>query len=182
MAIELDPKFSKAYARRARCQAALSQFEAAIADFNKAMEFDPNDRDLAKELRATEQSMLKEKEREKDLYYVLGVSKNATERDLKLAYHKLSLVWHPDKAAGKTEAEIEASERKFKVISDAYQILKDPAKRQEYDFKQSVSNLNTRAFGSFAESSLMSVSERESTHISEIFGKEESPLRMKSGF
>ncbi|OGE30927.1 hypothetical protein A2631_04575 [Candidatus Daviesbacteria bacterium RIFCSPHIGHO2_01_FULL_44_29] len=63
----------------------------------------------------------------KDYYEILGVSKAATDTELKSAYRKLARQFHPD--VNKTP---EAAER-FKEVSDAYQILSDPRKRQTYD-------------------------------------------------
>jgi DnaJ family protein B protein 12 len=63
----------------------------------------------------------------KDLYDILGVNKSATEADLKKAYRKLALQFHPDKckAPGATDA--------FKAIGKAFSILSDPKKREQYD-------------------------------------------------
>jgi molecular chaperone DnaJ len=63
-----------------------------------------------------------------DYYSVLGVAKNASEDDLKKAYRKLAMQYHPDKNHGKPEAE-----KKFKAINEAYDVLKDPQKRAAYD-------------------------------------------------
>ncbi|MEX1052625.1 MAG: DnaJ C-terminal domain-containing protein [Patescibacteria group bacterium] len=64
-----------------------------------------------------------------DFYDILGVSKNSTQQEIKSAYRKLALKWHPDK--NKTnEAEAEA---KFKEINKAYEVLADPKKREMYD-------------------------------------------------
>lgn len=65
---------------------------------------------------------------QKDYYKSLGVSKNAGAGDIKKAYRKLALKYHPDKAAGD-----KAKEEKFKEISEAYAVLSDPEKRKEYD-------------------------------------------------
>lgn len=64
----------------------------------------------------------------KDYYDVLGVSKNATADELKAAFRKLALQFHPDRNPGN-----KASEESFKEINEAYEILSDPKKRQQYD-------------------------------------------------
>lgn len=63
-----------------------------------------------------------------DYYNILGVNREATLDDIKKAYRKLALKYHPDKTKGDAAAEI-----KFKQINEAYQILSDPAKRTQYD-------------------------------------------------
>ncbi|ESL09821.1 TPR-repeat protein [Trypanosoma rangeli SC58] len=134
-AIQLDPEFSKAYARRARCHQQLSNFVAATRDFKSAIQYDPNDHELARELRNCEHGLTKEAEREKDYYYVLGVSRNSSEREIKLKYRELSLRWHPDKCVGLPDEERVQAERKFKIIGEAHSTLIDPVKRREYELK-----------------------------------------------
>ena len=65
----------------------------------------------------------------KDYYSILGVPKNAAEKDIKSAYRKLARKWHPD-ANLKNPKE---AEEKFKEISEAYEVLGDPEKRKKYD-------------------------------------------------
>jgi curved DNA-binding protein CbpA len=65
-----------------------------------------------------------------DYYEVLGVSKNAKEKEIKSAYRKLALKYHPDKAA---EDEKESSEKIFVKVSEAYAVLSDDKKRKIYD-------------------------------------------------
>ena len=64
----------------------------------------------------------------RDYYDVLGVGKNASPEDLKSAYRKLAVKYHPDKNPGDTKAE-----DKFKEASEAYGILSDKEKKQNYD-------------------------------------------------
>lgn len=69
----------------------------------------------------------------KNYYDILGVSKDASEADIKKAYKKLALKYHPDRQNGKSEAEKKEAEDKFKEINEANDVLSDPKKRQEYD-------------------------------------------------
>jgi molecular chaperone DnaJ len=64
----------------------------------------------------------------KDPYSVLGVSKSATQDEVKKAYRKLAMQYHPDKNKGDKKAE-----DKFKEVSTAYEVLGDAKKRKEYD-------------------------------------------------
>jgi len=64
----------------------------------------------------------------KDYYQTLGISRNATEEDIKKAYRKLALKYHPDRNPGDKR-----SEEKFKEINEAYACLSDPQKRANYD-------------------------------------------------
>lgn len=64
----------------------------------------------------------------RDYYEVLGVAKDATKEDIKRAYRKLAIQYHPDKNPGDKEAE-----EKFKEATEAYEVLGDDQKRQTYD-------------------------------------------------
>ena len=64
----------------------------------------------------------------RDYYEVLGVDKNATEDEIKKAYRKIAIKYHPDRNPGNKEAE-----EKFKEAAEAYDVLHDPQKRQQYD-------------------------------------------------
>jgi len=64
----------------------------------------------------------------KDYYKILGVDRKASEDEIKRAYRKLALQYHPDRNAGDKQAE-----EKFKEINEAYQVLSDPDKRARYE-------------------------------------------------
>jgi molecular chaperone DnaJ len=63
-----------------------------------------------------------------DLYTTLGVDKTASDDDIKKAYRKLAMQYHPDRNGGSKEAE-----EKFKEVTEAYDVLRDPQKRAAYD-------------------------------------------------
>src|SRR5260370_34197970 len=63
-----------------------------------------------------------------DFYEILGVAKAADADELKRAYRKLAMQFHPDRNAGDQSAE-----QKFKAVSEAYDVLKDDQKRAAYD-------------------------------------------------
>lgn len=65
----------------------------------------------------------------KDYYAILGVGKTADDAELKKAYRKLAMKWHPDKNPDNREQ----AEAKFKEVSEAYEVLTDPQKREIYD-------------------------------------------------
>src|SRR5262245_20600004 len=65
----------------------------------------------------------------KDYYKILGVDKNASETEIKKAYHKLVLKWHPDRNPNNKEQ----ANTKIKEINEAKEVLLDKEKRQKYD-------------------------------------------------
>ncbi|MHC4607136.1 MAG: DnaJ domain-containing protein, partial [Planctomycetota bacterium] len=84
----------------------------------------------------------------RDYYEVLGVERGASQEDVKGAYRKLALKYHPDHNQGDKEAE-----QKFKEISQAYDVLSDPEKRAKYDQfgHDGLRGFATRDFGSFED-------------------------------
>lgn len=84
----------------------------------------------------------------KDYYEILGVSKSATADEIKRAYRKLALAHHPDRNEGSE------NEKRFKEVNEAYQVLSNPQKRQQYDqygqtFDQAGGNGGAGGFGGF---------------------------------
>lgn len=70
---------------------------------------------------------------QKDYYAILGVDKNASEDDIKKAYRKLAMKYHPDRWVNDSDEAKKAAEQKFKEVAEANEVLSDPQKRQMYD-------------------------------------------------
>ena len=81
----------------------------------------------------------------RDPYEVLGVSRDATEKDITKAYHQLAWKLHPDRNPGDKEAEA-----KFKEVQNAYEILSDPGKRSNFDRFGSPDGAKGAGFGGFS--------------------------------
>jgi curved DNA-binding protein len=79
----------------------------------------------------------------KDYYQILGVPRGATDEEIKKAYRKLAMQYHPDRNPGKEEW----ANKKFKEINEAYGALGDPQKRKQYDQFGTVGNIGD-VFGS----------------------------------
>ena len=69
----------------------------------------------------------------RDYYEVLGVDRNASANDIKKAYRKLAIQYHPDKQHDKSDAEKKEAEEKFKEAAEAYSVLSDADKKARYD-------------------------------------------------
>lgn len=82
----------------------------------------------------------------RDYYEVLGIDKNASEDEIKKAYRKLAIKYHPDRNPDSKEAE-----EKFKEAAEAYDVLHDPQKRQQYD-QFGFNAPGAGGFGGFGES------------------------------
>ena len=87
----------------------------------------------------------------RDYYEILGVGKNATDEEIKKAFRKLALEFHPDRNKSK------GAEDKFKEINEAYQVLSDPEKRSSYDqfghdgVKANFQDFDFQNFGGFGD-------------------------------
>jgi molecular chaperone DnaJ len=91
----------------------------------------------------------------KDFYETLGISKEASESEIKKAYRKKAMKYHPDKYSNATTKEKDDAEHNFKEINDAYQVLSDGEKKSKYDrfghdaFSQGGSGSGAGGFGGF---------------------------------
>ena len=81
----------------------------------------------------------------RDYYEVLGVSRNASTEELKKAYRKVAMKYHPDRNQGDKQAE-----NKFKEASEAFEILGDQEKRSRYDqFGHAAEGMGSSGMGGF---------------------------------
>ncbi|KAF9273096.1 hypothetical protein BGZ88_004103 [Linnemannia elongata] len=105
-------------------------FEEAIRDFTKAQELaGGQDREIHEKL-SKAQRLLKQSQ-QKDYYKILGVSRSATPREIKKAFRKQALLWHPDTYRG--ELSPDQVEKKMAGLNEAYEVLSDPELRARFD-------------------------------------------------
>ncbi|ETN46126.1 uncharacterized protein HMPREF1541_00310 [Cyphellophora europaea CBS 101466] len=125
-ALKLDPTYTKAKRTRAKATGESGDWEQAVKDLKALSEENAGDHDIAKELRNAELELKKSKR--KDYYKILGVDKDAGDKDIERAYKKKAALYHPDKTQGDKE-----KEAIFKDCLEAKEILTDPQKRTMYD-------------------------------------------------
>jgi DnaJ family protein C protein 7 len=118
-ALRLDPTYIKAQKMRAKAHGGAGNWQEAVSDYKAVAEANPGEKGIREDIRRAEFEL--KKAQRKDYYKILGVSKDATETDLKKAYRKLAIKYHPDK-----NREGEAGDEKFKEIGEAYETLIDP--------------------------------------------------------
>ena len=129
-AIECNPDYAKAYVKRGEINTELENLEEAVRDFENAKKISPTEFGVQQKLK---EAKLKLKQAQRKNYYkILGVEKTAQPDEIKKAYRKLALKWHPDKNSGSDEDKAKA-EKMFKDIGEAYAVLSDPQKRDRYD-------------------------------------------------
>lgn len=160
--LEIDPDFVKVLLRRADLYLKMEKYQEAVNDLEKAQQLDSGNSGMPavhscvrgniaivtcgvrrpilrlialSEIRAQLRNAKLElkKSQRKDYYKILGVSKNGSESEIKTAYKKLALKHHPDKNSSADLKEVAEAEAKFKEINEAYSVLSDPQKREQYD-------------------------------------------------
>ncbi|XP_055636030.1 dnaJ homolog subfamily C member 7 isoform X2 [Toxorhynchites rutilus septentrionalis] len=137
-ALNLNEKYMKALLQRAKLHYNLENFEECVKDYEKALKFEKTVE--LKNLLKDAKLQLKKSKR-KDYYKILGVSKQATEDEIKKAYRKRALVHHPDRHANSSEEEKKEQERKFKEVGEAYTVLSDAGKKTRYDSGYDIDDL-----------------------------------------
>lgn len=112
-ALELDPNYTKAALRRAKCYMETEQYEKAIRDYERILKSDPSNMEYSQLL----QEAKRELKKPKSLYEILGVKSDANNDQIKKAYHLKALLHHPDRHSSASEEEKKMHETKFKMVS-----------------------------------------------------------------
>lgn len=129
-ALKINEKYLKAILKRAKCHYDLENYEECVKDYENALKLEKT-MEIRNLLRDAKLQLKKSKR--KDYYKILGVSKNASDTEIKKAYRKRALVHHPDRHANASDQEKKEQEIKFKEVGEAYAILSDPSKKSRYD-------------------------------------------------
>lgn len=142
-AIKLDENYIKAYLRRAKCYMDEEMYEEAVVDYEKVCQMQKT-RENNQLLQEAKLELKKSKR--KDYYKILGITKTASDDEIRKAYRKRALRHHPDRHSSADEETKKEEEKKFKEIGEAYAILSDPKKRDRYDTGQ---DLEEGGFGKY---------------------------------
>jgi len=124
-----DRTYAKGFFKRGETQAALGKWDDAERDYRTANGLDST-LNLQSKIKEA-QKKAREQKKNKDFYKILGLQRNATDGDIKKAFRKMSLQYHPDKCTNPEEKEEWA--KKYQDIRDAYEVLKDPKKKNQFD-------------------------------------------------
>ncbi len=109
----------------------MEEYQEAVYDLEKAKAIDPNGFNVREKIRDAKTEL--KKSLRKNYYKILGIEKNATDSEIKKAYRKKALIFHPDKNANLDEKGKLQAEKNFKDVGEAYAVLSDPKKRDQYD-------------------------------------------------
>ncbi|EMR63484.1 hypothetical protein MGN70_010322 [Eutypa lata] len=130
-ALELNENSFYGLLHKSKGQLDAEEYDASIATLKKAAEARPDKKDVVNPLLQKAQVELK-RSKNKDYYKVIGVGRDADERQIKSAYRKLTKQHHPDKAAQQGLSK-EDAEKKMASINEAYEVLSDPELRRRFD-------------------------------------------------
>ena len=134
-AVALDGSVAEAHSVLGQVHMAAERWQEAVNAFKAAHEREQQNGAYREELKKAEAALKQSKT--KDYYKILGLKRDATPKQIKSAYRKAAIIWHPDKHAGKKgEAAAEkqaAASKKFQDIGEANEVLSDPEKKGKYD-------------------------------------------------
>ncbi|KAH7677869.1 Dnaj-like subfamily c member 3 protein [Dioscorea alata] len=136
-ALEIDGELVEALFQRGKAKLITEDWEGAVEDLKSAAQKSPQDMNIREALRKAEKSLKLSKR--KDWYKILGIPKTASVAEIKRAYKKLALQWHPDKNVDNHEE----AEAQFREIAAAYEVLGDEDKRVRYDRGEDIDDMDT---------------------------------------
>jgi DnaJ homolog subfamily C member 7 len=140
-AIKMNKKYAKALVKRGEVNMALGEYNDAIRDFSEASEHDSNGFGVQQKLKDAQAKAKASKK--KDYYKILGVEKNATDAEIRKAYKKAALKWHPDKNQNGTEEVVKKADKMFKDVNESMAVLGDRDKREKYDQGFDLEDINS---------------------------------------
>jgi len=133
-ALQVDGQSVDAFLLRGDAKALQEDFEGSLNDYKQAKQHRADDRSIDEKIQKGQRVL--EQSKRKNYYKILGVKRAATKPQIKRAYRKLALKYHPDKVK---ESEKEKSEKVFRDVAEAYTVLFDDEVRQRYDNGEDVS-------------------------------------------
>jgi DnaJ family protein C protein 3 len=133
-AIKLNDNNADAHRALGNVLMDLEEFEEAVRILKRALELSQGNGEIAQEVQKAEAALKQSKQ--KDYYKILGVPRNAKEKEIKKAYREKALEWHPDKHKGEEEKLL--AEKKFQEIAEAAEVLSDADLRRKYDVGEEV--------------------------------------------
>ncbi|XP_010452175.1 PREDICTED: dnaJ protein P58IPK homolog [Camelina sativa] len=141
-ALNIDGELIEALHQRGEAKLLLEDWEGAVEDLKQAAQ-NSQDMEIHEALGKAEKALKMSKR--KDWYKILGISKTASISEIKRAYKKLALQWHPDKNVDNREE----AENKFREIAAAYEILGDDDKRARFDRGEDLEDMGGGSGGGF---------------------------------
>ncbi|KAF8397666.1 hypothetical protein HHK36_016587 [Tetracentron sinense] len=133
--LKIDAELIEALVQRGEAKLLTEDWEGAVEDLKSAAQKSPQDMNIREALMRAEKSLKLSKR--KDWYKILGISKTASISEIKRAYKKLALQWHPDKNVDNREE----AEAKFREIAAAYEVLGDDEKRVRFDRGEDIEDM-----------------------------------------
>ncbi|DAZ98153.1 TPA: hypothetical protein N0F65_005619 [Lagenidium giganteum] len=129
--LQVDQNHAAAHFKLSEALLGKEQFEDAVRHARRAAELDDNNREYVEAVHRAEAALKQSKN--KNYYKILSVPRDASKAEIKKAYRKQALEWHPDKHADKEESIREEINKKFHDIAEAYEVLSDDDMRARYD-------------------------------------------------
>jgi len=123
-AIAINDNLFEAHFFKGEAHLVLDELDAAYREFSRANQVNPHDHRAGEGLQRVDR--LQKMAKRKDYYKILGVERDTPKGQIRKAYRKKALEWHPDKHPDEKKAEVEA---KFQEINEAYEVLSDDGTR-----------------------------------------------------